>query len=86
MYKCKKKKNAQIEWLRKEKKNIYKQKNKMLYSKIHKKISLGEYSSLRKKKNHFNLGNHKKTLGVKQKKGNKEKNKGSKGMLMVIQA
>ena len=58
MYKCREK-NAQIEWLRKEKKNIYKQKNKMLYSKIHKKISLGEYSSLRKK-NHFNLGNHKK--------------------------
>ena len=28
---------------------IYKYKNKMLYSKIHKKISLGEYSSLRKK-------------------------------------
>ena len=49
MYKCRKK-NAQIEWLRKEKKNIYKQKNKMLYSKIHKKISLGEYSSLRKEK------------------------------------
>ena len=71
MYKCReKKKNAQIEWLRKEKKNIYKQKNKMLYSKIHKKISLGEYSSLREKKkeNHFNLGNHK-HLGVKQKKG-----------------
>ena len=35
------------------KKKIYiqnKNKNKMLYSKIHKKISLGEYSSLRKKK------------------------------------
>ena len=33
-------------------KNIYKKnkKNNMLYSKIHKKISLGEYSSLRKKK------------------------------------
>ena len=30
--------------------NIYKNKNKMLYSKIHKEISLGEYSSLRKKK------------------------------------
>ena len=38
-----------------------------LNHKIHKKISLGEYSSLRKKKtNHFNLGNQKKTLGVKQ--------------------
>ena len=36
-----------------------------LNHKIHKKISLGEYSSLRKK-NHFNLGNQKKTLGVKQ--------------------
>ena len=50
----------------------------MLYSKIHKKISLGEYSSLRKKKkkkNHFNLGNHK-HLGVKQKKG-EINNKGS---------
>ena len=37
-----------------------KNKNKMLYSKIHKKISLGEYSCLRKKRekeNHFNLGN-----------------------------
>ena len=36
-----------------KKKKIYiqnKNKNKMLYSKIHKKISLGEYSSLRKKK------------------------------------
>ena len=34
----------------KEKKYIQnKNKNKMLYSKIHKKISLGEYSSLRKK-------------------------------------
>ena len=46
----------------------------MLYSKIHKKISLGEYSSLRKKKkreNHFNLGNlEKNTLGLNQKKGN----------------
>ena len=31
-----------------------------LNHKIHKKISLGEYSSLRKKKDHFNLGNHKK--------------------------
>ena len=48
----------------------------MLYSKIHKKISLGEYSCLRKKKrekeNHFNLGNlEKNTWGLKQKKGNK---------------
>ena len=64
----------------KKRKKIYiqnKDKNKMLYSKIHKKISLGEYSSLRKKKteNHFNLGNHKKTLGVNQKKG--VNNKGS---------
>ena len=44
-----------------------------LNHKIHKKISLGEYSSLRKKNkkktNHFNLGNQKKTLGVKQKRG-----------------
>ena len=35
------------------KKKIYiqnKNKNKTLYSKIHKKISLGEYSCLRKKK------------------------------------
>jgi hypothetical protein len=31
-------------------KNNNKNKNKMLYSKIHKEISLGEYSSLRKKK------------------------------------
>ena len=54
------------------KKKIYIQnkiKNKMLYSKIHKKISLGEYSSLRKKKNHFNLGNQKNTLGVKTVRG-----------------
>ena len=36
--------------VKKRKEKIYKQKNKMLYSKIHKKISLGEYSSLRKKK------------------------------------
>ena len=35
----------------KKKYNIQnKNKNKMLYSKIHKEISLGEYSSLRKKK------------------------------------
>ena len=33
-----------------KKKKYNKNKNKMLYSKIHKKISLGEYSSLRKKK------------------------------------
>ena len=52
----------------------------MLYSKIHKEISLGEYSSLRRKKkkrekeSHFNLGNlEKNTWGLKQKKkkGNK---------------
>jgi hypothetical protein len=42
----------------------------MLYSKIHKEISLGEYSSLRKKKkNHFNLGNlEKNTWGLNRKK------------------
>ena len=59
-----------------KRKKIYIQnKNKTLYSKIHKKISLGEYSSLRKKrekkKNHFNLGKlEKNTWGLKQKKGN----------------
>ena len=40
--------------------------------KIHKKISLGEYSSLRKKKkkDHFNLGNlEKNTWGLKHKNG-----------------
>ena len=50
-----------------------KNKNKMLYSRIHKKIKFGgvQQSQERKKKkteNHFNLGNHK-HLGVKQKKG-----------------
>ena len=37
--------------VKKRKKYIQnKNKNKMLYSKIHKKISLGEYSCLRKKR------------------------------------
>ena len=38
--------------VKKRKEYIYKIKikNKMLYSKIHKKISLGEYSSLKKKR------------------------------------
>ena len=69
MYKCREK-NAQIEWLRK--KNIYKNKNKTLYSKIHKKISLGEYSGLRKKEKKKTISIQviiRKTLGVKQKKG-----------------
>ena len=65
--------------VKKRKKNIYiyKQKNKMLYSKIHKKNKFGgvqqsqKEKKRRRKENHFNLGNHKKTLGVKQKKGNK---------------
>ena len=46
MYKCIEKKIKCLDWMVKKKK--YKHKNKMLYSKIHKKISLGEYSSLRK--------------------------------------
>ena len=36
--------------VKKRKEKIYKNKNKTLYSKIHKKISLGEYSGLREKK------------------------------------
>ena len=61
----------------------------MLYSKIHKKISLGEYSSLRKKRkeNHFNLGNlEKNTWGLKQKNGEYIIKGFGKVMLMVIQA
>ena len=71
------------------KKKIYiqnKNKTKMLYSKINKKISLGEYSSLRKKKEktisiQVIIRKH---LGLNRKRG--VNNKGSKGMLMVIQA
>ena len=55
MYKCRGKKKC-LDWMVKKKKiikKIYiqnKNKNKTLYSKIHKKISLGEYSCLRKKR------------------------------------